>query len=147
MKTDIYKKNKTALGVLCALCCLSVAVMLFIIIMTNNIEAFTPPEFDKEAITGTPEVPENLGYSPLEIESGFSTFICGKLSAKNSNVDVYFTSPETNTVWLLLRIIDKTGKVIGQTGIIRPGEYVKTIVLNEVPEKEKNIKRVFSFSL
>ena len=141
MKIDIPNKKKIILGILCAVCCLSVAVMIFTIISTlKKRETFTPPALDLAAITGTPEVPENLGYSPLEVEQFFKAYVCGKLTANGSYVDVYFTSPETNAVWLLLRVTDEKGKILGETGIIRPGEYVKTLKLKTVPDKEANVK-------
>ena len=140
MKTDTRKK-KIKLGILCALCCLSVAVTIFTVIKTvNDKKAFTPPVFDPAAIAGTPDVPENLGYSPLEVEQGYQAYICGKLFADVNNVDVYFTSPETNTVWFLLRVTDEKGNILGETGIIRPGEYVKSLTLKTAPDKESNIK-------
>ncbi len=140
LKVTSYIKRIT-LGVLCALCCLSVVVMIYTLIMTiNSKEPFIPPSFDQTAISGTPDVPENLGYSSFEVENGYKVYICGKLLANGSNVDVYFTSPDTNTIWLLLCIIDETGVVLGETGIIRPGEYVKTLMLDSAPDKEKNVK-------
>lgn len=140
MKIDIHNKKRILLGSLCALCCLSVAVMIFTVITVKNKEVFTPPVFDRAAIAGIPDVPENLGFSPLEVEQGYKAYVCGKLFADGRNVDLYFTSPETNIVWLMLRITDETGNILGETGIIRPGEYVKTLVLNEMPEKEINVK-------
>lgn len=129
------------LGILCAVSCLSVTVMIFTVISTlKDKETFTPPAFDSAAMTGMPEVPESLGYSPLEVEQFFMAYVCGKLTVNGSNVDVYFTSPETNEVWLLLRVTDEKGKILGETGIIRPGEYVKTLRLKTVPDKETNVK-------
>ena len=135
------KKKKMVLAILCALCCLSVTVMILTVIKTmNNVVTFTPPAFDPSAVTGVPNVPEELGFSSIEIEQGYKVYACGNLIAKGKNVDVYFTSPETNTVWLLLRVTDESGTVLGQTGIIQPGEYVKKLTLYEVPNKEKNVK-------
>ncbi len=141
MRIDIYNKKKITLGILCALCCLSVAVMIFTAIKTiNDKETITPPAFDSTAVMGTPDVPENLGYSPLEVEQGYKAYVCGELLATGSNVDVYFTSPKTNEVWLLLRVTDETGAVLGETGLICPGEYVKTLTLNTMPDKEIRVK-------
>lgn len=141
MRINTYNKTKITLGLLCALCCLSVSVMIFAVIKTiNDKEAVAPPAFDSTAIMGTPDVPGNLGYSPLEVEQGYKVYVCGNLLAIGSNVDVYFTSPETNAVWLLLRVTDETGAVLGETGMIRPGEYVKTLTLNTAPDKEKSVK-------
>ena len=115
MKTDAHKK-KITLGVLCALCGLSVCVMIFAVIKTlNDKGAVAPSAFDPTAVMGTPDVPKDLGYSPLEVEQGYKAYVCGELLAIGSNVDVYFTSPETNAVWLLLRLTDETGAVLGET--------------------------------
>ena len=141
MKTEISHKKKIILGIGCALCCLSVAVMIFTIINTvSDKKAFTPPAFDPAAITGRPEVPESLGYAPLDVEQGFTAYVCGKPPANGNQVDVYFTSPDTNVVWLLLRVTDEHGTLLGETGIIRPGEYVKTLTLQKMPDKERNVK-------
>lgn len=141
MRISTYNKTKITLGILCALCCLSVFVMIFAVIKTvNDKEAAAPPAFDPTAVMGTPDVPKDLGYSPLEVEQGYKAYVCGELLAIGSNVDVYFTSPETNAVWLLLRVMDETGAVLGETGIIRPGEYIKTLTLNTVPHKDKSVK-------
>lgn len=140
MKIGAHKK-KITFCVLSALCCLSVCVMIFAVIKTvNDKEAVAPPAFDPAAIMSTPDVPKDLGYSPLEVEQGYKAYVCGELLAIGSNVDVYFTSPETNAVWLLLRVTDETGAVLGETGIIRPGEYIKTLTLNTVPHKDKSVK-------
>ena len=140
MKIDIHNNKIIMLGILCVFCCLSVVVMIFTFITVKGNEVFTPPEFDRAAIAGMPDVPPNLGFSPLEVEQGYTAYVCGKLFADGRNVDLYFTSPENNLVWLMLRITDETGTILGETGIIRPGEYVKTLILEKTPKKEINVK-------
>ena len=135
------KKKKMVLAILCALCCLSVTVMILTVIKTmNNVVTFTPPAFDPSAVAGVPNVRRSLAFPPLKSNKGIRYMPAAILIAKGKNVDVYFTSPETNTVWLLLRVTDESGTVLGQTGIIQPGEYVKTLTLYEAPDKEKNVK-------
>ena len=134
-------KNKIAIIILSVLCCLSVAVLVVAAAITlNNKNRFVPPDFDESVIKGTPEVPEGLGYSPIEVEQGYNVYVCGNLIVNGNNVDVYFTSPETNTVWVLLRMVDEYGTVLGETGIVQPGEYIKSLRLNTVPEQETNVK-------
>lgn len=141
MSSYICDKRRIILGILCALCCLSVTVMVLTVIKTiNDKEPVMPPAFDPSAVTGIPNVPEELGYSSIEVEQGYKAYVCGNLFANSRNADIYFTSPETNTVWLLLHLTDEKGTVLGQTGIIRPGEYVKTLTLNMVPDKEESVK-------
>ena len=136
------KKNALTVGILTALCCLSIAVMVITAAVTLNRKetpSFTPPEFDAAAVEGEPDVPQGHGYSPVEVEQGYIAYVWCELTAKGGEVDVYFTSPRTNTVWLMLRILGNDGSVLGQTGVIRPGEYVKSVKLNTVPERETDV--------
>lgn len=139
---------KNLLWALCLLCFLSVTVMAVTVIKTsNNEKSFVPPVFDPDVIKGIPDVPEELGYSSLEVEEGFKVYVCGNLTATDVSVDVYFTSPESNTVWLLLRITDEKGTILGETGVVRPGEYVKALKLNEKAEGEGNVKlKIIAYS-
>ena len=36
-------------------------------------------------------------------------------------------------MWLKARILDGSGAVLGETGLLRPGEYVRAAALNTVP--------------
>ena len=91
---------------------------------------FVPPPFDAAAVVGTPDVPDTLGYAQVDAHGVFLASACGKLPAGAEQVDVWFTNPDTNTVWLKLRMLDEKGKILGETGLIRPGEYVQTISLD-----------------
>lgn len=90
---------------------------------------FTPPPFEKSAENGVPSVPENLGWSELDAMV-FKFSVCGVIFAGEQKASVWFTNPEVNSVWLKLRILDENGNIIGETGIIRPGEYVRTVSLS-----------------
>lgn len=116
---------------------LSIAILMFI--LANNNKPFIPPPFDSTALSGTPQVPNNLGYSPLDVEQGYKAFICGNIAANNGNVDIYFTSPETNTVWLQLQILSERGEVLAETGILKPNEYVKSVVLQKGITSDTNV--------
>ncbi len=150
MKTTNTKKKKPfdevkMLGIICMVCCLSLVLMGFAVVnnaksKSKNVKSFIPPEFDASAVEGVPEVPENLGYSPFKVEEGFTAYVCGDLTVVGGAVDVYFTSPDTNTVWLMLQLIDAKNSVLGKTGIIRPGEYVKALALTAMPDKETSVK-------
>ena len=87
---------------------------------------FTPPPFDAAAVVGTPAVPDGLGYSELDCRA-YKVSLCGKLGADGT---VFLTNPKENTVWLKLRVLDEKGNILGETGLIRPGEYVRTLTLN-----------------
>ena len=43
-------------------------------------------------------------------------------------------------MWVKLQIISETGEIIGETGIVKPGQYVKTIKLKNAPNKDFEVK-------
>lgn len=55
------------------------------------------------------------------------------MTVEDGRADVWFTNPESNTVWLKLRVLDGAGDTLGETGLIRPGEYVQAIFFDRVP--------------
>jgi len=99
---------------------------------------FTPPPFDSTAVVGTPTVPDNLGWQELDAQV-YKVGICGKFISKGNTADVWLTNPESNTVWLKVRVLDEKGNTLGETGIIKPGEYVQPVTLDTVPKTEKPI--------
>ena len=121
------KKKNTPLILAVSICALSLIVMLFALTrQTEPVKGeFTPPPFDPAAISGTPTVPDGLGYNELDCQA-YKVSLCGKLTADGT---VYLTNPESNTVWLKVRVLDETGNILGETGLVRPGEYVQTVTL------------------
>ena len=77
---------------------------------------------------GTPDVPDGLGYSELDCQV-YKVSICGKPTADGL---LYLTNPASNTVWLKVRMLDAKGNILGETGLVRPGEYVAQLQ----PEKD-----------
>lgn len=126
--------KKWAVPVLAAVCLLCLAVMTIALICTgtSSQKEFTPPPFEKTAVSGTPEVPEELGWQELDAQA-FQVGVCGAVVLEGSQADVWLTNPESNTVWLKLRIMDADGVILGETGLIRPGEYVQSVTFDTVP--------------
>ena len=95
---------------------------------------FIPPPFEKNAVSGVPEVPEELGYSaPSKEGMAYRFSVCGNVTLEGSEAVVYLTNPPGNDVWLKLRVLDESGKALGETGLINPGEYVRCVTLSSVP--------------
>ena len=118
------------------LCVLSLAVMVFALTrqeVQTEMGEFTPPPFDGGAVVGSPAVPEGLGWQELDAKV-YKAGICGKFIPKGNTADVWLTNPESNTVWLKVRVLDEKGNTLGETGIIKPGEYVQSVTLNTVPK-------------
>ncbi len=95
---------------------------------------FVPPPFEKAVVKGTPEIadPNAVGYAELDARA-YKVAICGKVVVNDGKADVYFTNPESNNVWLKLRVLNEAGQIIAETGIVMPGEYLKTITFTKVP--------------
>ena len=59
----------------------------------------------------------------------------GELEVQDGKTDVWLTNPAGNTVWLKVRILDENGDILGESGLIRPGEYVRSVELNSVAQQ------------
>ena len=127
------KKKNTPLIIAAAICVLSLIVMVVALTGQKQPQAageFTPPPFDSTAVVGTPTVPDGLGYSELDCQV-YKVSLCGKL---NADGNIWLTNPESNEVWLKVRILDVGGNILGETGLVRPGEYVQTVALTTIPK-------------
>lgn len=118
------------------LCVLSLAVMVFALTrqeVQTEMGEFTPPPFDTAAVICSPTVPDNLGWQELDAKV-YKVGICGRLLPKGTTADVWLTNPDSNTVWLKVRVLDEKGNTLGETGLVRPGEYVQSVELDTVPK-------------
>ena len=125
------KNNKLIIPILSVVCIISICFMVFVLCRTapanTNVE-FVPPEFDVNAVRGIPEVPEEYGSSEIYQDGmNFRVGINKKIININNQADVYLYNNEDNSVWLKLRMIDEDGKILGESGLIKPGEYIRTI--------------------
>lgn len=93
---------------------------------------FVPPPFDAGAVVGVPDLenPEAIGYTELDAKA-YKFAVCGLVKLSGDSADIYFTNVETNDVWLKLRVLDEKGNILGETGLIKPGEYVKSVTFSE----------------
>lgn len=134
------KKNKILLPFLVVICLISVMIMIAVLQMNQNKKGavFSPPPFDDMAKEGVPEVSKKLGYSELDTKA-YKFAICGNLVLIQNHADVYLTNIEENDVWLKVRILAEDGTVLGETGLIKPGEYVQSVNLYDVPDKTVSI--------
>lgn len=93
---------------------------------------FAAPPHEENAVVGIPSVDETLGWSSLEVQTGYIVHVCGVLKAdENGVLPVYFSSDADNVVWVKLRVIDEAGNRLGETGLLYSGEYVEALQLNE----------------
>lgn len=130
-KTADLPPYLTAAILLCAVLALAVIVSA-IYTNRNPVVEFIPPAFEPNAETGIPQVSDALGYAEIYREGmTFSAWICGRIYQENGHAVLYFTNPDSNNAWLKLRIMDEKGKILGESGLIRPGEYVRSVRLTK----------------
>ena len=128
------KQNNRLLLIAAALCIAALIAMTAALSAPRKVvrEPFTPPPFDVTAQQGVPEVSAELGWKDIDVTS-FRFAACGALIPTDNSVDVWMTNYDSNGVWLKLRMLDENGNILGETGLIRPGEYVRSVQLTEIP--------------
>lgn len=120
-------------------CAVSLVVMVLALCVQRQTQPeFIPPPFEENAVTGIPEVPDDLGWTPLDTPN-FCATVCGNLVPKGNLADIWLYNNQENTVWLKLRILDENGHILGETGLLKPGEYVRSVMLTYVPESGAKI--------
>ena len=114
------KRRLQLLAAVAALCALSVAVMIYALVTPKTVMGeFVPPPFEAAAVTGTPQVPDGLGWQEVDAKA-YKVGLCGKPVPNGQAVDVWFANPAENTIWMKLRLLDGKGNLLGETGLIRP---------------------------
>ena len=125
-------KRKTTIWILAALCAAALAAMVLLLVRAQRPADFVPPPFDSAAQDGTPAVPDTAGYGTLDAQV-FRFAAAGALTVRGGAVDVWLTNPAENPVWLKCRLLDADGAVLGESGLLRPGQYVQSVALDTVP--------------
>lgn len=121
------KTQKKALiftAAVCALCLLIMAAAL--IISELQKPEFVPPSFDTAAQPGVPSPGDELAYAELDAEA-YRVGVCSRPSTDGNSCVVWLTNPDGNSVWMKLRILDSEGKMLGESGLIRPGECLRSV--------------------
>ena len=117
-----------------AVCAISVLVMIAALLAPGKTvpAEFAPPPFEPNAVIGIPNVPDDLGWTELDAQA-FLFSVCGKVVVRDAKADIWLTNPQSNSIWLKVRILDEDGNILGQSGLLRPGEYVQTVTFDEMP--------------
>lgn len=131
--------------------CLALLIATVLILIftggTSEPQAFTPPPFDEAATKGTPTVPAGMGWSEIYKDGmSFRANLCGEIRIRDGKAKVYFTSPESNTLWMKLRVVNTKGEILAESGLIRPGEYLEEIAFDQIPQHNERITlRIMSY--
>ena len=128
------KHSNNLLMVAAVLCTIMLLVMVISLQYSGKQTkgAFTPPPFAENTVQGTPNVPDNLGWGELDAQV-YKVSLCGVFQPIENVADIWLTNPVSNTVWMKLRVLDVEGNILGETGLVQPGEYLQSIRLDSVP--------------
>lgn len=132
-------KGNKLLIVLCTILVIFIGIIVFLLFSIKDKETFKKPKFDKNVS----EIPEKLDYekSVLNILSGYSVYISpSPVVLENDYLKVDMISLEDNTIFIKLRILDEKDNIIGETGILRPGDYLEKVKVNKKLKKNDQIK-------
>lgn len=132
-KKAIRKKQNT-ISILVGVFAVVLVVMIVALCMPKNAPKgeFTPPAFETAAVKGKPAVEESLAYQEVYTDGmAYRLFVCCVPKISGKDLTVYFTSDEGNEKYLKLRVMDEKGNILGETGLLRAGEYVETVTLSK----------------
>ena len=142
------KQQKTVIIILAAVLLVAV-VVLFSVLFGRKSEIqvldFEKPPFEANAVFGKPTVEQSLMYRDIDVGGSFVFSICGCPVVENNELVLYFSSNENNVPWLLIKVFDTDGNEIGKSGVLRAGEYVKSVTLSKIPEDGKVKVKIISY--
>lgn len=135
------KQQKIILSAVSAL--LAVILLAAFIILTQAPfkGSFTPPAREVSAQSGTPtEIPAESLYGTARVENGFFVSLATSPALVGNELYLYFTSPQGNTAWISVEILDGEGETLAKSGYLLPGEYLSALTLSGVPTDLTGIK-------
>lgn len=107
---------------------LALLILVASIMLYNYKKSYKPPAFEVSAVQGEPQVDPEHGYSTMALSDAFRVTMCGAPPGTANSLDLYLTNEKTNKFYLLFQVYS-AGELVAQTGLVKPGEYVKTIEL------------------
>ena len=131
------KKDKKFLALIIVLIIL-ISTIVYLVFNIKSKSTFSKPSFELNAST---EIPNNIDYesSIIKVKEGYSIYINGIPKIEKNYLNINFISIEDNNVWIKIRVLDEEENIIGESGLIKPGEYLKNIKLNKKLKEEQNI--------
>jgi len=122
-----------------------VAAVLLALVLTRKppereiiVNEFVPPPFEAAAVTGLPPLAGQEGYGVLALGDHAAVSLHSAPAVENGAVQVYFAVSSGSTAWVRLRLLDSDGNTLGETGLLRPGEYVEWVALERLPDEVRS---------
>ena len=109
-------------------------MIVLIVFFSNSIaekKKFVKPSFESEAVEGIPDV-DAFDEKIVKIKDGYEVYINPLPSIDDGKLLVNFTSIESNDILIKLRIKDNDGNIVGESGILKAGQYVEYVKVKDV---------------
>lgn len=140
------RTQKTILTVIAVLLALAlIAALVWGAWYLRQRKKFSPPPFEAAAVEGEPTVSADRGFVYADLWEGLRVGLCGKGKMDGDDLSIYFSSPATNTAWIKVKVYDEDGTLLGESGLLRPGEYVERVALSSRPSGETAKLKVLSY--
>ena len=126
---------------------LALLAALFIQRANRQVEVseFEIPAFDANALSGEPEVAHPDMYGTLTLNDDVTVSLYSAPIVSHGTATVCFTADAGNTVWVRLRLMDMNGNTLGESGLLRPGEYVEFVNLTVLPDRPEAIAKILTY--
>lgn len=107
---------------------------------------FVPPLHDENAIAGEPtDIPQSAAYGKMTVTEEFAVSMCAFPVLHENKLDLYYTNKSAADISTRFIVFDTDGNIIYESGLLNPGEYLKSVTLLTVPEDKKAKIKMLSF--
>jgi len=106
---------------------------------------FVPPPFDPTAVVGTPVIQSPDSYGTLELGDAATVSLYSTPVVRDGKAAVYFAAHESSAAWVRLRLMDEQGSILGQTDLVKPGEYVQYITLARAVSSPHAVAKILTY--
>lgn len=110
---------------------------------------YEPPPLEPNAITGVPDVPDNLRYGELDAAGRFTFSIAATMyQEEDGAVKLFLTNHEDNEAYIMCEVVCiESGRTIYRSGLLRPGEYVERLHPLRIIKNEAKRVEVYVYAL
>lgn len=135
------KKEKIIITVTAALLAVALIVTAIVFFVQKKKNDFTPPPFDKGAISGKPAVDnDEFQYRTVTVSENLSFSLCMCPLYEAGMADIFLTNDGSSNAYIRIVLFDTEGNLIGESGLVRPGEYIESVSLSISYEKDTAVK-------
>lgn len=143
MMNNMDKEQKIILKISLAIALVICTISLIIFLNRDAFAKkgqFVVPEMDLTAINGKPDnIPKEYMYQEAKVNNEYIVYLCAIPTVQDKELTIYFTSINTNKGLMKIKVLDSKNNVIGESGLINPDSYIKSITLNKDLKDQEQI--------